>query len=224
MIKVAIHQPMYLPYPGVFNKIKNVDVFVFLDDAQYSNQYYYNRNRIKTPRGEQMLTVPVKKSFGQKLNEVQIENNILWQKKHMKALIANYSRAEHFKDHKDFFEEIYSMKWEKLHDLNMKTMTYLLEQLEITTPYHLSSQLLKKELKGTERLVEICRKLDADVYLSGISGKDYLDLKLFEDAGIKVEFQNYKPREYKQLFGEFIPNLSIVDMLFNIGDEAKKYI
>jgi hypothetical protein len=216
---------MYLPYPGIFNKIKRVDIFVFLDDADYSNQYYYNRNRIKTPIGDQMLTVPVKKSFGQKLNEIKIENNILWQKKHMKTLITNYNKADYFKTYKDFFEEIYNIKWDKLHDLNMYTIIYLLEHLNITTPFYFSSEMPRsKKMKGTERLVEICRELNADVYLSGISGIDYLDLKLFEDSGIKVEYQNYEPKKYKQLYGEFIPNLSIVDMLFNLGSEATSYL
>ncbi|KCZ72285.1 WbqC-like protein [Candidatus Methanoperedens nitroreducens] len=225
MIRVSVHQPMYLPYPGIFNKIKNVDMFVFLDDAQYSNQYYYNRNRIKTHKGELMLTVPVKKSSGQKLNQIQIENRIPWQKKHMKALIANYNRAEHFKDYKDSLEEVYSIKWERLHDLNMRTMTYLLEQLEISTPFYLSSEILRNnELKGTERLMEICKKLNADVYLSGISGREYLDLRIFEDAGIEVEYQDYKQKEYKQLHGDFVSNLSTIDILFNLGEEAKYYI
>lgn len=225
MIKVSIHQPMYLPYTGVFDKIKTSDIFVFLDDVQYSNQYYYNRNRIKSSSGEQMLTVPVKRSFGQKLNEVKIENNILWQKKHMKALIANYNKSGYFKDHKDFFEDIYSIKWEKLHDLNMHTIEYLLGEFEIDTPFRFSSDLLRNnELNGTGKLVEICMEVGADVYLSGASGKDYLDITLFENAGINVEFQDYEQKEYKQLYSEFIPNLSAVDMLFNLGAGAKSYI
>ena len=225
MTKISIHQPMYLPYPGIFNKIENVDMFVFLDDVQYSNQYYYNRNRIKTPSGEQMLTVPIKKTFGQKLNEVKIENNVMWQKKHMKTLIANYSRAEYFEEHKSFFEHIYSVKWEKLHDLNMHIMRYLLEQLDITTPFYFSSEVVKDTTSsGTERLVEICRELNADVYLSGIGGNDYLNLKQFDSVGIEVEFQNFEQKKYKQLFGNFIPNLSIIDLLFNLGGESKNYL
>ncbi|WP_406661227.1 WbqC family protein [Methanolobus sp. ZRKC3] len=225
MNKVSIHQPMYFPYPGIFNKIKNVDVFVFLDDVQYSNQYYYNRNRIKTSTGEHMLTVPIKKHFGQNLNEVLIENNILWQKKHMKAFIANYNKSEYFKDYKDFFDHVYATKWERLHDLNMYTMTYILEQLGIKTPFYFSSDILKgKSVSGTERLAEICKKLKADVYLSGTSGREYLDLKYFHENNIKVEYQNYEQIEYKQLYGNFIPNLSIVDLLFNLGEETKDYV
>jgi len=120
---------------------------------------------------------------------------------------------------------VYHVKWDRLHDLNMNTITYLLEHLNITTPFYFSSEMIEsKEMKGTERLVKICKELNADVYLSGISGIDYLDLKLFEDTGIEVEFQNYEPKKYKQLYGEYIPNLSIVDMLFNLGSEAKSYL
>lgn len=226
MTKIAIHQPMYLPYPGVFNKMKSVDKFVFLDDANYSDGYYYNRNRIKTPNGALMLTVPIKKSSSSKLNEVKIENNILWQKKHIKSLVVYYGKSDHFNDYRDFFEEIYNTKWKKLHDLNVKTMAYLMKQLDIDTPFYFSSELLKNHpvTEGTQRLVEICKELDAEIYLSGISGRDYLDKTLFEKNNIKLEFQNYIPKRYKQLYGDFIPNLSVIDMLFNVGDEAKKLI
>lgn len=228
MTKIAIHQPMYLPYPGVFNKIKNMDIFVFLDDAQYSDGYYYNRNRIKTPKGALMLTVPVKKSSGEKLNEIKIENNIFWQKKHMKSLVAYYEKSDHFNDYRDFFEEVYNTntKWEKLHDLNMKIMVCLMEQLDIDTQFYFSSVLLKNypPMKGTQRLVEICKELDAELYLSGISGRDYLDKRFFEENNIKLEFQNYIPKEYKQMYGDFIPNLSVIDLLFNLGDKARNFI
>ena len=219
---------MYLPYAGVFNKMKNMDIFVFLDDAQYSDGYYYNRNRIKTPRGALMLTVPINKLSGEKLNEIKIENNIFWQKKHMKSLVVSYEKSDHFNDYRKFFEEVYNAntKWEKLHDLNVKTMLYLMEQLDIDTPFYFSSELLKNHppMKGTQRIVEICKELDAELYLSGISGRDYLDKTLFEESNIKLGFQKYIPREYKQLYGDFIPNLSIVDLLFNLGDKARNFI
>jgi len=228
MTKIAIHQPMYLPYLGIFNKMKNVDVFVFLDDAKYSDGYYYNRNRIKTPRGDLMLTVPIRKLSGEKLNEIKIENNIFWQKKHMKSLIVYYEKSGHFTDYRDFFEKVHNtnMKWKKLHDLNMTILVYLMKQLDIDTPFYFSSDLLKNypPLKGTQRLVEICRELDVEIYLSGVSGRNYLDEKLFEENNIMLEFQKYTPKEYKQLYGDFIPNLSAIDLLFNLGDEAYNFV
>lgn len=226
MTKIAIHQPMYLPYPGFFNKMKSVDVFVFLDDAQYSAGYYYNRNKIKTPDGELMLTVPIIRKFGQGLNEVKITNNIKWGKKHLQSLYGNYSQVKCFSNYIEFFEETYNTKWQKLHDLNMKTLFYLMKQLDINLPYYFSSNLLKsyEPAEGAQRIINICKKLNADVYLSGISGKDYLDTSLFEKNNIKLEYQNYNTKEYKQLWGEFIPNLSVVDLLFNLGEEAKEAI
>ncbi len=220
---LTIHQPMYLPYPGIFNKMENADIFVFLDDVQYSDGYYYNRNRIKTQRGALMLTVPLLKSLGQKLNEIRIATNIKWQKKHLKSIYANYSKADYFSSYIDFFEEIYNMQWEKLHNLNMKTMIYIMEALDINTQFYLSSEP-KCESTGTQRIIDTCKALDADTYLSGIGGTDYLDQKLFKKNNIKLEFQRYAPKEYKQLWGDFIPNLSIIDLLFNLGDRAKEFI
>lgn len=225
MTIVGIHQPMYLPYLGIFNKMKSVDVFVFLDDVEYSSGYYYNRNRIKCPNGELMLTVPVMKKNGIRLNEIKIAQNIRWQEKHMKSLITCYEKSDHFKDYKNFFEEVYNAKWEKLHELNMKTMLYIIEQLGIEIPIYFSSELLKDyQSSGTQRLVDICIKLDADVYLSGIGGRDYLETGLFNQNDVKIEYQNYNPREYKQLYPPFIPYLSIIDLLFNVGNKAKDMI
>lgn len=225
MTIVGIHQPMYLPYLGVFNKMKSVDVFVFLDDAEYSSGYYYNRNRIKGPNGELMLTVPVMKKKGIRLNEIKIAQNIRWQEKHMKSLITCYEKSDYFKDYKDFFEEVYNTKWEKLHELNMKTMLYIIERLDIEIPTYFSSELLKDyRSSGTQRLVDICIKLDADVYLSGIGGRDYLETGLFDENDVRIEYQNYSPREYKQLYPPFIPNLSIIDLLFNVDNKAKDMI
>ena len=223
MTKIAIHQPMYLPYPGVFNKMKSADIFVFLDDAQYSDGYYYNRNYIKTSKGALLLTVPIIKSFGQKLNEVKIATNIKWPQKHLKSLYANYSKADYFSSYIGFFEEIYSTHWKRLHDINMETMLYIKDVLDINIPFYFSSEL-KCESTGARRIIDICKTLNADVYLSGISGKDYLDQKRFESNNIKLEYQEYVPKEYKQLWGDFIPNLSIIDLIFNPGDNTKEFV
>ncbi|MCX9010310.1 MAG: WbqC family protein [Candidatus Methanoperedens sp.] len=215
---------MYLPYPGIFNKMKNADLFVFLDDAQYTNTYFYNRNKIKTPRGELLLTVPIINSFGQKLNEVKIENNIQWSRKHLKSLYACYSKSKYFVNYIDFFHNIYAMKWELLHDLNLEILIQIMKLLDIETPLYYSSKLNLSKTAKTQRLIDICETLGADIYLSGPSGKDYLDKNLFEKHGIKLEFQNYYPKEYPQLWGSYIPNLSIIDMLFNVGDNTKELL
>lgn len=226
MTTISIHQPMYLPYQGYFNKMKNVDIFVIGDDVHYSKNYYYNRNRIKTPDGVLMLTIPLINKHGKRLNEVLIDNNSNWQKKHLNPLKNYYKKAIYFKNYIDFFEDIYSTRYETLQDLNMKTLFYLMEQLNINIPIHFTSELLKDYVSTgkTQRIIDICKKLDADVYLSGIGGKNYLDENLFKENDISLVYQNFVPREYKQLWGQFVPNLSIIDILFNEGENAQNWI
>jgi len=225
MFRVTIHQPMYFPYPGIYEKIKKSDHFIFLDDAVYSNDYFFNRNKIKNQNGPLMLTVPLLNSFGKKLNDINIDNHSQWQKKHYKSITFNYSKSYYFEDYIDYFQNVYTKQWDKLNDLNIKTMLYIMDQLEIETPFSFSSDLMaNKDLTSTERIVYICEKMGAETYLSGISGKDYLDIDLFKEKEIKVEFQNYQPKEYNQLYGNFIPNLSILDLLFNTGHDAKYFI
>lgn len=214
---------MYLPYLGIFNKIKNSDVFVILDDALYSKGYYYNRNRIKTPNGEYMITIPLLKQSNCKLNNVKIANESSWGQKHFKTLEANYNKSDFFAEHIEFFEELYTRDWKYLHDINIEIFTYLLEQLDINVPYYYSSQI-KIETSGSQRLIDICSYFDADTYLSGIGGKNYIDEELFECNNIQLEYQNYTPVKYKQLWGSFIPNLSAIDALFNLGKNINDVI
>ena len=166
------------------------------------------------------------KPFGKKLNEIKIDNNKNWQKKHLKSLYTWYKKADHFEDYIKFFEEVYNTEWQTLHELNMKTLFYLMEQLDIKVKVYIRSDLLRDYTPTgkTQRIIDICKKLNANVYLSGIGGKNYLEPILFEKNKIKLEFQNYKPKEYKQLWGPFIPNLSVVDLLFNLGEKATDMI
>jgi len=226
MTKIAIHQPMFLPYPGFFNKIKEADIFVIGDDAYYSRRYFYNRNKIKTPNGTLMLTVPLIDPERKKLNEVKIFNETNWKHKHLRSLQTFYRKADYYEDHIPFFEKVYNKNWDLLFDISMETMYYLMEQLGLDIEIYYTSEILKDyEFKGkTQRIIDICKILGADEYLSGIGGKNYLEPELFEKNGIKLEFQNYKPKKYKQLYGEFIPNLSTIDLLFNMGEKAIDYI
>ncbi|MCX7940605.1 MAG: WbqC family protein [Elusimicrobiota bacterium] len=215
-MKVAIHQPQYLPWSGYFNKILQCDIFVFLDDVQYKKNEWQNRNKIKTATGTQWLTVPVHYKFGQKINEVIIDNKILWKKDHIKSIEVNYRKAKYFFDFFPVVENLLSREYTKLVDINIESIKCVLSYLGINKQFVLSSTLNIEDEK-TERLVEICKKLSADVYISGSGARDYLDIELFEKNNIKVVFQNYTVPEYQQLFGKFISNLSIIDMIFNVG-------
>jgi len=219
---LSVHQPQYLPWLGYFDKIAKSDCFVFLDCVQYKKREFQNRNKIRTRDGWIWLTVPViSKSKGfQLINEVLINNSIGWQNKHLKSIICCYKNAKYFNEHIGFFENIYNKKFEKLIDINLAIIYYLLEQFSIKTKIFFESSL-SISTKKTQRIIDICKKLNADTYLSGIGGKDYLDEELFEKENIKLIYQDFKHPVYKQCYEPFIPYMSAIDFLFNCGKEFK---
>lgn len=217
---VAIHQPQYLPWLGYFDKIEQSDVFVFLDNVQFKKNEWQNRNKIKTSDGWQWLSVPVIHSFGQKIFEVEVNNTVQWGRKHLNAMVTHYSKAPFLQDHIDFFEKIYSQEWKHLAELNIHLIHYLTRALGIKNKeFVIASQLNTRE-GSTERLADICHLLNGNVYLSGKDGSKYLDLELFKQEGIQVIFQDYKHPQYPQLYGDFEPFLSVIDLLFNCGPES----
>lgn len=222
---LSVHQPQYIPWLGYFDKIDKSDCFIFLDNVQYKNREYQNRNKIRTKDGWMWLTVPViSKGLGrQKICDVKINNEFSWQKEHLKTLENYYNRAPFFKKHYHFFESVYTIKWEKLLDLNIHIIKYLLEQLGIDTPLYYESEIGTSN-QGTERIIQICKKLKADIYLSGIGGKNYLKEEQFPQAGIKLEYQNFihpvYHQQYMQEEDSFLRYMSIIDLLFNEGPES----
>lgn len=175
------------------------------------------------------LTVPViSKGRGrQKINDVKIDNEYDWQRQHRNSLKAWYSKAEFFKDHFPFFENTYGKKWSKLKDLNICIIDYILKEFKINTPVYYESEL-GIITRGTGRIIEICKKLKADVYLSGTGGKNYLEEKEFPQAGIKLEYQDFVHPTYKQQYtgkdNIFLPNMSCIDLLFNEGPGSIKIL
>ena len=216
---VSIHQPQYLPWLGYFDKIDQADVFVFLDNVQYKKNEWQNRNRIKTAQGAQWLTVPVLYHFPERILEVEINRRVNWARKHLQALRTNYTKARFFKQYLPLFEALYEREWQKLVDLNVECVRCLVQALGIDTRLAVASQFELSE-EPTERLIGICRAVGADAYLAGSGGRSYMDLVQFEEAGIEVQFQQFDHPVYPQLFGEFEAYLSIVDLLFNCGDES----
>ncbi|HEU5324078.1 MAG TPA: WbqC family protein, partial [Methylomirabilota bacterium] len=173
-MKVAIHQPQYLPWIGYFDKIDQADCFVALDTVQFKKNEWQNRNRIKTPGGWQWLTVPVRQRFLQRIADVEIDNTAAWPRKHLQALTQSYGGSPFFGVHAPFFRTLYSRRWDRLLDLNVAVLRYLVDALQIRTELILASSLTAPGT-ATQRLVEICRALGADTYISGAGGKDYLD-------------------------------------------------
>ncbi|MEW6009197.1 MAG: WbqC family protein [Candidatus Omnitrophota bacterium] len=222
---ISVHQPQYLPWLGFFDKIAKSDCFVFLDEVQYKSREFQNRNKIRTKDGWIWLSVPVitKGKGRQRISQVLIDNEFPWARQHLASLKTWYAKAKFFKGYLPFFEETYARKWEKLIDLNIHIINFLLKQLSITTPIYFESKLRISSIK-TERIIEICKKIEADTYLSGIGGKEYLEEDKFSLANIKLVYQDFSHPEYGQLFKPFIPFMSVVDLLFNHGEDSLKIL
>jgi len=219
---VAIHQPNFLPWLGYFYKIARSDVFVLLDNAQYTKNSFINRNKIKTPEGGAWLTVPVitEGRFGQVIKDVHINNRVDWRRKHMGALKANYGRATFFSPLFGELEGIYyEREWQNLCELNIQLTKWVVSKLGLKPNLILASEL-GVEGKGTELLINILKKVGGSMYLSGFGGSKYQDEEAFEQHGIKLVYSDFRHPVYPQLWGDFVPNLSIVDLMFNCGPES----
>lgn len=224
-VKIGIHQPNFLPYGGFFRKVMFSDIFVILDNVQFSKNGYINRNRIKTPSGPLWLTVPVqtKGKSQQLINEVEISDNPNWRKKHLRTFEQYYKQTPFFNEVIELLEKCYSLETNKLVDLNIRLIENIREFLNLSADLKLASNL-QTEGSSTERLVEICEALSGDIYLHGASGDKYMEFTTFERKGIELRLCDYNNPPYPQIGEGFEPNLSIIDMLFNIGKESVEVI
>lgn len=225
----AVHQPQYIPWLGYFDKIAKSDAFVFLDQVQYKEREFQNRNKICAKNKCMWLSVPiVSKGKGrQAMSEVKIDNSFPWKRQHLNSLRAWYANAPYFKDYAGFFEDVYARDWDTLVDLNVHIIKYCLDRLSIATPLYFESGL-GINAQSTERIIAICKKLEADTYLSGEGGRQYLEENKFAEAGIKLLYQDFAHpvyRQYSRLEGEeFMGQLSVLDLLFNEGPNSKKIL
>ena len=217
---VGVHQPQYLPWLGYFDKIDKADVFVLLDTVQFKKNEWQNRNKIKTAQGWQWLTVPVMYKYPQLINEVTINNKVNWQHKHEQAFLSNYTKAPYFEMVANMLEDIFSCPWEYVSQLNIAVVKSIAKALGIDTQIHVASELGEFPQDPDERLVAITKYFGAGTYLAGIGGKGYMNLDTYEKSGVEVIFQDFKHPVYKQLFGDFEPFMSIVDLIANHGDKS----
>ena len=201
------------------------DVFELTDHVKYVKKEWQNRNRIRTKDDWIWLTVPTftKNKDRQTIREAMINNANNWQSKHWKSLLLNYRKAPFFKQHEEFFTGLYSRKWAKLIDLNLAIITYLFQELDINVKVIRSSDL-DIHGNGTDMIIEMCRKLNAKTYLSGIGGRTYLDEAKFKEHNVTLMYQDFYHPTYRQLFEPFIPSMSIIDVLFNMGNEDSRKI
>lgn len=217
MKKVAILQSNYIPWKGYFDLIAAVDEFILYDDVQFTKNDWRNRNRIKTPKGIEWISVPVGQNINRRICDVTLPNRG-WQGKHWKTLQANYRRAPFFAEVAEVIEPLYkSHSYGGLSELNGVFIEAICRYLNISTKISHSWDYSLTEGR-VERLVDICIKAGATHYISGPAAKNYLDESAFSSHGISVlwfDYSNYP--EYPQLWGAFEHGVSILDLLFNCG-------
>ena len=223
--RIAILQSNYIPWKGYFDLINSVDEFILYDTAQFTKNDWRNRNKIKTPRGIVWLTIPVRHNFGQTIHET-IVSDPTWGQKNWGSLLQNYAKAPHFGEYKALFENLYrdAAGEQYLSVINYRFLHQVCAILGVRTPITWSRDYRLVDGQ-TERLVDLCRQAGADEYLSGPAAKDYIQEELFSDAGIRLTYMDYSGYpEYQQLYPPFEHGVSILDLIFNEGPDAPKYM
>jgi hypothetical protein len=214
-------QPSYLPWIPFFKRMQMSDVFVYLDDVEFSKNSFHNRNRIKSASGPLMLTVPVLHKGHSKdhICDIKINPSANWAKAHWRAIEMNYSKARYFGGLAPLLEKIYAQSWEKLGDLNVALIELFKNYLGLRVSTHRSSELSIPG-EGNEKLVRMCQKLGADKFIVKPNTEGYHPKSFFESRGISLEYLSYENKEYEQLYGEFVPDLSVLDYAMNCGPDS----
>lgn len=225
-MKLAVHQPNFIPWLGYFKKIQEADIFVLLDDVQYIRRGFINRNKIKTPQKEQWLTLPVvtRGNYLSKINEIKVFNKNLTLDRLLNSIKFNYSRSKYFDKYFESISDIIKTGDVSMADINMNLIFWLCNILDIKTKILRSSELDLKHSNATERIISICQYFDSNQYISGSSGYKYQNLDLFKANSIEVITLNFEIQEYPQLWGEFVGGLSVLDSLFNCDTGVKSLI
>jgi WbqC-like protein family len=226
MKKVAIVQSCYIPWKGYFDLIHSVDEFILFDDVQFTRRDWRNRNLIKTPHGLEWLTIPVavKGRYHQKICETEI-SDAEWGSQHWASLGHNYAKAPFFELYRPVFEPLYRSRERSLSAVNHAFLRAICGILGIATRIAWSMDYRPLKEGKTERLVDLCKRVGASEYLSGPAARDYLEPGQFEAAGIALRYFDYAGYlEYAQRFGKFEHGVTVLDLLFNTGPEAPRYM
>jgi len=216
-------QSNYIPWRGYFDFIDDCDVFVYYDDVQYTHRDWRNRNRIKTDRGAIWLSVPVLHDQHTLIQDARIDYGTRWLDKHVRALTLAYQRAPHFGGYAGGFFELLRSRPATISELNVRACGWIMAQLGIHTRTRMSGEFGIAGDKA-ERPLRIAQHLAATCYLAGPAARPYSDAPKFRAAGIALEFKVYQYPEYPQLHGAFEPNVTVLDLLFNCGPDARRYL
>ena len=219
-MKVAIHQPHYLPWLGYLAKWAAADLFVFLDTVQFEKHGWQNRNRVKTRDGARWLTVPIRARLGVSIADVAIDTAQPWAGRHLRTIEHAYAGTPWLERYRADLKALYAQPWHRLAPLAAASAEWLARAAGIEVPWRLASELGADGADPSGRLVAICRAVGADTYLAGRDSHRYLDRSRFAEAGIGVLVQDYRHPMYRQVHGDFVPSLSALDLLLTHGDEA----
>jgi hypothetical protein len=224
MKKVAILQSNYIPWKGYFDIMSKVDVFVFYDDVQYTKGDWRNRNKIKTPNGIKWLTIPCGINNKRLICEVELEDSS-WQKSHWAFIENSYRKAPYFEQYQDFFKSYFLDKtWTNLSEFNQTMIKGIArELLGIETRFD-DSRNYNLNGKSADRVLDLLEKTEAEIYISGPAAKAYLEPEAFSERNMELKYMDYSSyEEYPQLYPPFEHGVSIIDLIFNVGPEARDF-
>ncbi len=222
---IGIHQPNYLPWIGYFNKMKQCDKFVIFDDVQLpTGKNFETRSTIKTTNGPFVLTIPIKDRNNDLLIKDAIIDDNNWRDRHFKTIKFNYAKAPYFNKYIGDLEQIYKAEWKSLLALNVMLIKTFAKWLDINCNILLSSELGVTS-SGEDKILEIIQNLGGDSYVSGtgVGSRRYIREEDFGQLGLELIWQDFSDPIYPQLHGEFVPKLSMLDLLMNVGDQSNKY-
>lgn len=221
---VVIHQPDFMPYLGFFDRLCKANIYVILDTVQFVKRWT-GRDKIKTEKGEQWITVETQKApVNTKINEILLVQDNKWKKKHLNIIQYNYKKAPFYNEILPYVEELYQEDFKRMVDFNIKSIKMLMKLFDIQIECILASDI-NPQGKNNELNIDIMKKLGCTKYLSGIGAKDYYIPELYSKAGIEVIWQEFQHPVYKQQYDGFIPYLSSIDLLFNCGiTESRKIL
>jgi hypothetical protein len=225
-MKVAVHQPQYLPWLPYFLKIENADLFIFLDTVAFQKNGIQNRNKIKTAQGGQWLTVPVRQNLGQKIVDTPINNQSNWRHKHWQTIRQCYGKTLGFLKYQQELKDLYLSEWHTLGELNIELTKLMLKWMGIETPIVRSSEL-KSKGSASELVLNLCLEVGADIYMSGTGGMNYLDESMFSRFGLTIEYNKPSlPNVYPQQNSKqgFVKDLSALDIVLNCDDSWRNYL
>ncbi|WP_074408357.1 MULTISPECIES: WbqC family protein [Aquimarina] len=223
--KIAISQSNYIPWKGYFDMINMVDIFVLYDEVQYTKNDWRNRNILKTNKGLEWITIPVKQNhLDQRVDETKVFLP-KWNVKHWKTLQAVYGKAPFFKKYRERFEKLYlETDTLLLSEINKKFIHEICDILQIKTKF-VNSRDLNLDGDKNERLIQACKKLDGFIYVSGPAAKEYIDKEAFENNDIEIEWIDYSGyKEYQQMHPPFEHGVSVLDLIFNEGDQSREFL